>query len=143
MAKSSRTPDLPDSLRAKVEKIGHPVSSEEIDVYGQLTSIRDRSHRLRTLVKAWKDQQTQDRKLREKYANWLMLALAIQAVIVNVAFVLLGVGLLTVEPWTARTFIVAVFGEIAALVLLVVRYLFVPQSPLGFPAAKGPRKRRR
>ncbi len=57
-----------------------------------------------------------------------MIALAVQAVVVNVAFVLLGLGALAVEPWTARVFILAVFGEIAALVLLVVKYLFTPSG---------------
>lgn len=46
-----------------------------------------------------------------------MIALAVQAVLVNVAFVLLGFGILVVDPWTARVFIMAVFGEIGALVL--------------------------
>lgn len=66
--------------------------------------------------------------MREKYARWLMAALAIQAVLVNLVFVLIGFSVMTFEPWTARTFIMSVFGEIAALVLLVVKYLYTPSS---------------
>jgi hypothetical protein len=126
MASKKSDPQLPDALRALVKDIGRPVTSEDIDTYGRFREIEDRSHRVRAIVKAWNDQQTQDRKLRERYAHWLMLAMAAQAVVINLAFVLLGCGVLIVEPWTARVFIAAVFAEIAALVLLVVKYLFTP-----------------
>jgi hypothetical protein len=128
MAAKRPEPQIPDSLKDKVKQVGSPISSKDIDSFGKLREIRDRSHRLRTIVRAWKDQQTQDRKLREKYAHGLMIALAVQAVFVNAVCVLLGCGTLTVEPWTARPFIIAVFGEIAALVLLVVKYLFTPSG---------------
>lgn len=119
-------PQVPDSLKDKVRSVGPRVSSRDVDTYGRLREIQDRSHRVRAIVKAWKDQQAQDRKLREKYAHWLLVALAVQAALANLAFVLLGLGLLVVEPWTARSFLLAVFAEIAALVLLVVKYLFTP-----------------
>lgn len=128
MAGKKATPQLPEALRAKVAEIGRSISPDDIDAYGKLREIRDRSHRVRAFVKAWKDQQTQDRRLREKYAHWLMIAMAVQAVVVNAAFVLLGLGVLALEPWTARVFITAVFGEIAALVLVVVKYLFTPSG---------------
>jgi hypothetical protein len=128
MAKAKPEPQLPDALRALVKDIGRPVTSEDVDTYGRLREIHDRSYRVRVIVKAWKDQQTQDRKMREQYARWLMLAMAVQAVVVNITFVLMGCGVLTFEPWTAKTFIMAVFGEIAALVLLVVKYLYTPST---------------
>jgi hypothetical protein len=85
---------LPESLQALVKDLGRPVSPEDIDTYGRLQEIQDRSHRVRAIVKAWKDQQTQDRKLREKYAHWLIIAMAVQAVVVNLVFVLLGLSVL-------------------------------------------------
>lgn len=93
-----------------------------------MRQIEDRSHQVRTIVKAWKDQQTQDRKMRERYANYLILALGLQSLVVNTIFVLIGCGVLTFEPWTARTFIMSVFAEMAAMVLIVVKYLFTPSS---------------
>ena len=39
-----------------------------------------------------------------------------------------GFQCLTFEAWTARTFIMGVFAEIAAMVLIVVKYLFTPSS---------------
>ena len=120
--------DQPLPLKDRVRNTSGPVTPEDIAAYGKPREIQDRGHRLRAIAKAWKDQQTQDRKLREKYAHWLMIALAIQAILVNALFILLGTGILTGEPWTARVFIMAVFGEIAALVLLVVKYLFAAPS---------------
>lgn len=79
-------------------------------------------------MKAWKDQQAQDRRLRDRYAHWLLVSVAAQALLVNAAFLLLGLKLLAVEEWTARVFIAAVFAEIAALVLVIVKYLFAPPS---------------
>ncbi len=128
MAAKSSDPQLPESFRALLKDPDRPISAEDVATYGKLREIEDRSHRLRAIVKAWKDQQTQDRKLREKYAHLLMIAMAIQAVFINIAFLLIGFGLLVVEPWTARTFMMAVFAEMAAMVLLVVKYLFTPSG---------------
>lgn len=52
MVKQRSEPQLPDALKALVENIGSPVSSEHVDTYGRLQEIQDRSHRLRTVVKA-------------------------------------------------------------------------------------------
>jgi hypothetical protein len=119
--------DLPKHLQALVEDVGRPVTSEDIDVYRQLQRIEGETFRLRTVLKAWKDQQSQDRDLRARYANWLMLAMGAQILGVNIVYVLMGCEL-QYDQWTANTFIMGVFAEIAALVLLVVKYLFTPAS---------------
>ena len=62
------------------------------------------------------------------YATYLIVAMGLQALVINVVFVLMGCGVLTFEAWTARTFIMSVFAEIAAMVLIVVKYLFTPSS---------------
>lgn len=128
MAKKRSQPILPEQLRALVEETESRVLPEDVDVYGRLQEIQDRSLRTRTIIEAWKAQQEQDRQMREQYARWLMIGLAVQAILMNVLFVLMGFGIATFEEWTARTFIVAVFGEIAAMVLLIVRYLYRPTS---------------
>lgn len=58
MARKKDPPELPESLREKVQSIGRPTSPEDIDTYGKLREIQDRSNRIRAIVKAWKDQQT-------------------------------------------------------------------------------------
>jgi len=77
-----------------------------------------------------------------------MVALAAQAIVINIVFVLMGSRLLSVEPWTARTFILSVFGEIAGMVLIVVKYLFTPSSEqilrfLGTRTRKKPRGKKK
>jgi hypothetical protein len=116
------------NLQALVRDIAKPVSPSDVDSYGKLRQIQDRSHQIRTIVKAWKDQQAQDRKMRERYATYLMVAMGIQSLVVNIVFVLVGCGVLTFEPGTTKTFIVSVFAEIASMVLIVVKYLFTPSS---------------
>ena len=66
--------------------------------------------------------------MRKLYATWLMSADEVQVVAINVIVVLIGCGLLKFEPWTAKTFVMAVFAEVSALVLLVVKYLFPATS---------------
>jgi hypothetical protein len=62
--------------------------------------------------------------MRRQYATWLMVAMSLQSVAINVVFVLIGCGLLKFDAWTTNTFIISVFAELSALVLLVVKYLF-------------------
>lgn len=129
MAKKNPLSTFPEKLRDLVrDVVSAPVSPSDVDSYGKLRQIQDRSHRLRTIVKAWKDQQTQDRKMRARYASYLIMAMGVQTLVVNIIFILMGCGVLTFEPGTAKTFFLSVFAEIASMVLLVVKYLFTPSS---------------
>jgi hypothetical protein len=126
MAGKSKLPapiqDLAD--RFGVQEIDEPITREQVRSYGALQDIRERVRHHRTFVAAWRQQQDQDRKMRKLYANWLMIAMSVQVVAINVIFVLMGSGTLKFEQWTANTFIITVFAEISALVVLVVKYLF-------------------
>ncbi len=138
--------NLPDPIKKYVRSIGKPVTTEEIDAHAKLQEAKDRSLHLRSVVKAWKDQKTQDRGLRTKYANCLLVVLIFQVVVINVLFILLGSGCIEVEAWTGRIFIMSVFAEISALTLIVVKYLFPTDADrilmlLGPP--DGERRRRR
>lgn len=141
------TPDgpAPEPRKRRAARSARPTSPDEVSAYGRLREIHDRSYMVRAVVKAWKDQQTQDRALRERYAHWLIKALAVQAILVNAAFFLAGLKLLAVDEWTARTFILGAFGEIAALVLFVVKYLFTPPDDaiLKYLPARDPQQRTR
>src|SRR4051812_19862111 len=116
--------EIPDPLRDLVAEVGDPVTSADVDTYGKLRSIHDQSLRVRTIVDAWKLQQEQERGMRERYATVLITAMIAQSIVINVIFVLIGLGKLTYEPWTARVFVMAVFAEIAAMVFFIVKYLF-------------------
>jgi hypothetical protein len=128
MARKSSKSELPDNLKELVPSTPDVVLPKDIDTYRQLREIDDQSKFLRTVVNTWQKQQNQDREMRKSYAFWLMVGLAIQAAIVNLVFFLIAFGKVEVDPWTARTFIVAVFTEIAALALIVVKYLYQPTS---------------
>lgn len=84
----------------------------------------DKSNALQTVLDSWKDQAKEERGLRRTYAMWLIIALFAQTVAVNIAFFLIGWKCLDVDEWTARTFIMAVFSELAAMVFFIVKYLF-------------------
>ena len=117
-------PTLPTEFQAFVKEIGDPVTSDQLDNYGKYKKIHDKSFRLRTIVEAWKDQQTEDRKMRKAFAIAILVALFLQVLTINVAFFLIGFGVINVPHWVASTFIVSVFTEIISMTMLVLRYLF-------------------
>lgn len=119
---------LSASARSLVKAVGNPVTSEDVDLHGKLQEIKDRSHWIRSVVAAWKGQQIEDRRMRKQYATCLIILMTAQIIAINLIYVLIGCGKLTYEPWTAKTFIMAVFAEVAALVLLIVKYLFRPTN---------------
>jgi hypothetical protein len=129
--------EIPEGLQAVITQIDGPVTPAQIDAYGKWQDIQDQSYRLRTVLAAWRSQQTQDRNMRQRYANWLMLAMGFQVLAINVVFILMGLNVLAFETWTANTFIMSVFGEIAALVLVVVKYLFARPDDTLLKLARG------
>lgn len=110
-----------------VESIGKPATNEDVTIYERVRRIEDESYELRTIVASWEKQQSDERDLRNRYAKWLVIALFIQIAVINIAFFLIGFGLLTVEKWVASSFIVGVFVEVTGMTFVVVRYLFPTQ----------------
>jgi len=115
---------IPQKLREYVVGVGAEVRPEDVDTYGRLREIEDKSHKLRTVLEAWEKQQHEERSLRQSYAKKLLVALFVQMGLVNLAFFAVGFGWLVVEQWVANTFILGVFAEIAAMTLIVIKYLF-------------------
>ncbi len=117
-----------------VESIGKPATNEDVTIYERVRRIEDASYELRTIVASWEKQQSDERDLRNRYAKWLVIALFIQVAIINIAFFLIGFGLLTVERWVASSFIVGVFVEVTGMTFVVVRYLFPTQHGARLPS---------
>ncbi len=115
---------IPDNLKSRVLGVGGEVRPEDVDVYGRLLEIEDKSYKLRTVLEAWERQQSEERALRQGYAKKILIALFVQMGLVNIAFFAIGLRWLAVEAWVANTFVMAVFGEIAAMALIVIKYLF-------------------
>lgn len=116
--------EVPAAVRDKVLAIGASVSPDEIEVYGRYQEIADRSAKLRTVLEAWERQHSEERQMRQRYAKWLLAGMFVQMGLVNLAFFAVGWGWIQVSPWVANTFILAVFGEVAGMVLFIVKYLF-------------------
>lgn len=107
-----------------IQSLGPPITPEDLDSHLRIREFHLRSYQLRTCIAAWKEQQDQDRKTQKYYAKWLLIVVCVQISIVNLLFTLIGLGFLNVQEWTANTFIMSVFAEISAMVLIVVNYLF-------------------
>ena len=124
--------DTFSQFKGQVKEIGSAVTSDDVDTYRQIREIEDKSYKLKIVLDAWKAQKKEERKWRNIYAGVLLGFLFIQIVVVNVSFFLIGAGKLKVEEWVANTFIIAVFGEVASMTLVIVRYLF-PKTGEEFP----------
>jgi hypothetical protein len=120
----SKTLNIPDALKNRIIGVGGEVRPEDVDVFGRIREIEDKSYKLRTVLDAWERQQSEERALRQGYAKKILIALFVQMGLVNIAFFAVGFRWIAVEPWVANTFIMAVFGEIAAMALIVIKYLF-------------------
>jgi len=79
---------------------------------------------------AWKDIQNDERRLRSRYAGWLLFGLFLELLIASSAFFLIGFRILTIDQWIANIFFVGVFGQVASMVSAVLRYLFPDKSNL-------------
>ena len=64
--------------------------------------------------------------MRRNYATALLVGLGVQVVFIDVTYVMAGFGPFMIEAWTAKTMIMAVFAEAAAMVFWIVKYLFRP-----------------
>ena len=122
----------PDTRRL-IESIGSPVTNEDIAIYERIRQIEDSSYRLRAVVAAWEKQQTEERDLRSRYAKWLVMVMLVQFVVINIAFFLIGFGLISIEEWVASSFIGGVLLEISSMIFVVVRYLFPTNIRISLP----------
>lgn len=76
------------------------------------------------LVETWKEQQTADRDLKEKYGKWIMAILVIEFIFMGGLLIAIGLGKLTFDEWVINAFIVTTFGQITGVVYLIVKNLF-------------------
>jgi len=88
----------------------------------------DESYKIKVIIDAWKEQQEADRKLRDKYALWLIIFLGFQLIFISVLMVFIGLAKLEYDQWLIKIFISSVFAEIVGMVYVIVRYLFTPTN---------------
>jgi hypothetical protein len=121
------------NIEQLIQSLGPPIAPEDLDTHLKIKEFDLRSYHFRTYINTWKEQQDQDRGTRKYYAKWLLIVVCVQIFIINLLFTLIGLGFLNVQEWTANTFIMSVFVEISAMVLIVVNYLF-PKAQKSLPA---------
>jgi hypothetical protein len=120
-------PEVPTKLPSQVVKSvdeSELSNTEDLKRKAREQNLKHRDISLKALVDAWNRQQEQDRETRRNYAKRLLGILIAQIFVINLAFFLMGWGLLKVQEGTAKTFIISTFLEISSLVLIVVKYLF-------------------
>ena len=113
--------DFISSIEGEPEFLPERLSLEERIKYEKQ---KNETTLINTILNVWEDQQNAERTLRKEYASCFIWVLALQLVVINVIFVLIGCNILKYEQWTANLFIVSVFGEIVGIVSIIVKYLF-------------------
>lgn len=103
-------------------------SPETLDVYERQVRITDSSHRLRTMLDAWRDQQSDERSLRSKFAGAMLGAVLLEILIAATALFLLGFGIMKLDQWVANVFFGGVFLQTVGMASVVLRYLFPDKS---------------
>lgn len=94
----------------------------EVDEYDDDFSTGD--YVIISLVETWKEQQTADRNLKEKYGLWIIGILAIEFIFMAVLLVFIGLGKLSFPEWIINAFIITTFSQIMGVVYLIVKNLF-------------------
>lgn len=118
-----------DSVPAPVVTLGKDVTPDDVDALIRLHEGGERLQQLRTVLAAWKQQQDQERSLRETYAKLLIGTLIGELALLFTGFVLVASGVLAhAAPWMAGSFLVAGLAQSSALVLAVIKYLFPEKS---------------
>ena len=121
----SEKADIPESLRQQTESIGSEIVGKDLlEELRIKTELQDRSYKLRTVVNAWKAQESLERDLRKAYANWLLGGFFAQLFVITAAFFLIGFDVIQIPTWVANGFIIGTFAELASLMFVVTKYLF-------------------
>lgn len=107
-----------------VTEVGSPLRPTDVDEFVRLQDASERLTHLRTFIRAWSQQQKEERALRKTYATALIAILASELALTFLAFYLLAFKVGTSGGTPLAAFLVTALVQSAALVMVVVRYLF-------------------
>ncbi len=79
-----------------------PVKPEEVDAYVKVRESSERLSRLKTFITSWEKQQEEERSLRRSYAQYLIIILAVELLLMFAAFFGIGLEWLKVDKWLCR-----------------------------------------
>ena len=116
--------DLPQG----VSRIYEEITDEQLIKEERATRAQDDSYVIRTTVKLWAQQQSDERKLRRFVAKFVCILMAVEIGLGVICFLIVAAKIVDTEQWVATVFFGAVFTQVAATFALVVRYLFQPNQ---------------
>jgi glycine cleavage system aminomethyltransferase T len=101
-----------------------------VRAFREYTATADNSLRLRKVLAIWEAQNKEERKLRAKYAKWLVGLLLVQFAIGDAVLFLIGFDVMELPQWVSSTFFSATTAQIISMAFVVLRYLF-PRDTAG------------
>jgi hypothetical protein len=119
---------LPEALQKKIDSLGTEVSPAEIDLVERVHALQNRRLKLQLVLTEWGKQQDSDRRLRERYALVILIALGAQVLLASAVLFLVGFKAMELSDWVASVFFTAVFTEVVAMTYVVLRHLFRPTA---------------
>jgi len=123
MANEDMLNSFSTGARALIKSVSNTEASD-IDSLIRVQGAVDKSNVTRQLLASWSIQQQEERRLRKIYSISFIAILAVQIVILNLLFFLIGIKTLIFTEVQINVFFVSVFAEIVSLVLIVTKYLF-------------------
>ncbi len=114
---------------------------EDLDKAERVFDATSRREMTLSSLEVWEQQQNSERRLRERFAGRILRLTWIQLGLINLFVLASGLSLLKLDPSILKTLILSVFGELAALLLVMARFLF--PIPKGRPASLPRRRERR
>ena len=105
-----------------VESVVGPATKEQLTI----ETVEDYTHLQSsiTVLRGWKEQQEQERKLRRLVAIWVFAIISLQVVYIMVIVVLDSTSKITIDSEKANIFFPAMLAEIFGMGFTVTKYLF-------------------
>ncbi|WP_462410373.1 hypothetical protein [Neobacillus sp. Marseille-QA0830] len=123
MGNPSPRTDIEEKSEFLKETLGN-VSASDVEVINSYQAAQDQSYKIRTVITTWKEQQTQERKMRRNIAYFILSALFIEVIAGNVYLWNIGSGKLKLSEWVTNIFFAGLFSQVAAMATIVIRNLF-------------------
>lgn len=134
MAKKPTAEDTKDITASEINKISPKPFIFEIREAIKSPQAIEREN-LDPVIAAELDDKITDTGLKKIYAYSMIVILAAQLIIMNIVFVLVGVGILKYnDPAHLKMFMGGTLAEVFGIVLVITRYLFSKNNNSAFPS---------
>ncbi|MGC1137782.1 hypothetical protein V7E39_09490 [Bacillus sp. B38] len=105
------------------------ITPEQAEVFKNIQQVKDNSFKIRQVISTWKENESNERKMRKKIAYFILFTLGVEMVLGNAILMLIGF-LPDFRPpeWTCNLFFTGMYTQIVAVATIVVRNLFPPTT---------------